>query len=78
MRYQTIAFVQGEDYDEIADMGVQEMADHLRQWDYGDEIESRYSPPWGESDRLYQIDDGEVLAVNHGCGYASLTYVHSR
>ena len=34
-----VAFVDGEDYDEIADFGTQEMAEYLSQWDYGQETD---------------------------------------
>jgi hypothetical protein len=75
MSYKTVVVLQGEDYDAISDMGVQEMADYLRQWDYGDDIEAESSPPWGSSDDLHQISHGEVLSVNHKMGYAALTYI---
>ena len=82
-----VAFVVGEDYDEIADFGTQEMAEYLSQWDYGQETDDAHtyvpdprainqSPrPWGSSDRQYEVSVGGldyILAVNHPMGYASL------
>jgi len=72
------AFLQGDDYDEIADLGIDEMAEYLSQWDYGDETDAAHTtdePSWGSSDRTYKVSVGGldyVLAVNHGLGYASL------
>lgn len=73
-----VVFIDGEDYDEIADMGIDEMAEYLSQWDYGDETDmahTRDGQPWGLSDREYPITVGGldyILAVNHPLGYASL------
>lgn len=73
-----VVFMQGDDYDEIADYGIQEMADYMAQWDYGygtDAAHTRDEKPWGSSDREYQVTVGAtpyVLAVNYGLGYASL------
>lgn len=73
-----VVFLQGDDYDEIADMGIDEMAEYMAQWDYGDETDfahTRDSAPWGSSDREYNVSVGGldyILAVNHPLGYASL------
>jgi hypothetical protein len=73
-----VVFMDGDAYDEISDMGIQEMAEHLAQWDYGtetDDAHTRDEQPWGSSDREYAVTvDGldYVLAINHPLGYASL------
>lgn len=73
-----VIFIQGDDYYEISDYGIQEMAEHLAQWDYGTETDYAHTcagKPWGSSDREYDVTVGGldyVLAVNHSWGYASL------
>lgn len=73
-----VVFMQGDDYNEVADMGIDEMAEHMAQWDYGYETDlahTRDTAPWGTDDRLYEITTGGldyVLTVNHRMGYASL------
>jgi hypothetical protein len=73
-----VVFLQGDEYDEISDFGIQDMADYLAQWDYGDETDAAHTladKPWGSSDREYEVTSGGldyVLAVNYGLGYASL------
>lgn len=73
-----VVMLQGEDYAEIADLGVEEMVEHLARWDYGEETDHAHTcarAPWGSSDRIYEVSYGGltyVLAVNHRLGYASL------
>lgn len=80
-----VVFVDGDNYhgdgDElpnVGDMGIEEMAQYLSQWDYGDETDAAHTrdeAPWGSSDRTYNVTVGGldyVLAVNYPLGYASL------
>lgn len=71
-----VVFIQGDEYDEIADFGIQEMAEYLSQWDYGDETDAAHTrdeAPWGTSDRTYEVSVGGLeYTVNYGLGYASL------
>ncbi|WP_141564264.1 hypothetical protein [Mycolicibacterium palauense] len=73
-----VVFLQGDDYDEIADMGIDEMAAHMAQWDDGQETDyahTREVASWGSDDRLYEVNvDGidYVMSANYGLGYASL------
>ena len=73
-----VVFMQGDDYNEVADLGIDEMAAHMAQWDYGHDTDfahTRDGAPWGPADRLYEVNlDGldYVLTVNHPEGYASL------
>ena len=81
MRYRTIVFLQGEDYDQmLTELGdndsIDAMADYLRQWDYGDDdADIHTEPPWGTADTVYDLGDQQVLTINYGLGYASLTNV---
>lgn len=76
-----IVFVQGDDYNKIADMGVDEMAAYLTQWDYGQETDDAHtrSVPVSEStgaDRVHRVrfhDLEYTLNVNHPHGYAGLS-----
>jgi hypothetical protein len=76
-----VAFAQGDDYTKIADMGVDQMAAHLTQWDYGqdtDDAHTRFVPVSEStgSDRVYQVrfhDLEYTLNVNHPHGYAGLS-----
>ena len=71
-------FMQDSDYDEISDMGIQEMAEYMAQWDYGtetDDAHTRDGAVWGSSDREYEVTVAGldyVLAENNAWGYASL------
>ena len=73
-----VVFMTGDDYNTVADMGIVEMAEHMAQWDSGEETDfahTREEAPWGSADRLYEVALGGldyVLAVNHPEGYASL------
>lgn len=75
----SVAFVQDADYAEIADMGIDEMAQHLAQWDYGTETDLAHGyrcGPWGSSDTILPVTvDGTdyILGINNSAGYASLT-----
>lgn len=76
-----VVFVQGEDYDKIADLGVDEMVAYLSQWDYGTETDDSHTrwrvlPEPATSDRVYQVGINGVqytLDVNHPHGYAGLS-----
>lgn len=73
-----VVFMQGDDYTEVADLGIDEMVAHMAQWDYGQETDyahTRDEAPWGPADRLYEVNLGGIaytLTVNHHEGYASL------
>lgn len=73
-----VVFMTGDDYNEVADMGIDEMVEHMAQWDQGRETDfahTRDAAPWGSADRTYQVHHGGIdytLAVNHPEGYASL------
>ena len=69
-----VVFADGDDYSECADMGIDEMADYLAQWDYGqetDDAHTRDAYPWGSSDHVYRVGQ-YVLTANYRLGYASL------
>lgn len=75
-----VVFAQGDDYTKIADMGVDEMAFYLAQWDYGQETDDAHTrsdgPSFGSDDRVYQVrihDIEYTLSVNHPMGYAGLS-----
>lgn len=68
-----ITYHQGDDYNEIMDMGPEEMFHHLRQWDYGDDDNVRDEAPWGTNDRLYSFTDGDLeYVLSHGDNGAGL------
>lgn len=73
-----VVFVQDDEYHQIADMGIDEMAAYLAQWDYGqetDDARTRDEQSWGTADREYAVNvDGQdyILAINHPMSYASL------
>ncbi|ATN94074.1 hypothetical protein J4U01_gp084 [Mycobacterium phage Kumao] len=72
------AFIQDSEYAAVSDLGIQELAEHLAQWDYGDETDyahTRDGEPWGTSDYTHNVNVGGldyVLAINNAFGYASL------
>lgn len=69
-----VVFADGDDYYDMADMESDEMAEHLSQWDFGqetDDAHTRETYPWGSSDRVRRIGE-YVLTSNIGLGYASL------
>jgi hypothetical protein len=69
-----VVFTDGDDWDVIRDMDIDETIEYLSQWDYGQETEdahTRDAYPWGSSDRVYR-EGGYVLTINNGLGYASL------
>jgi hypothetical protein len=74
----SIAYVQGDGYDEIADAGTHDMAVYLAQWDMGSETDEAHTTDggqWGSSDRVsIQRVGGQdyLLAWNADLGYASL------
>ena len=73
-----VVFMAGDDYNEVADMGIDEMVAHMAQWDFGqdtDAAHTRDGAPWGSADRTYQVTFGGIdytLAANNFEGYASL------
>lgn len=68
-----IVYAQGDDYNEMADMGPEEMFHHMRQWDYGDDDNVRDEAPWGTNDRLHSFNDGDLeYVVSEGDGGAGL------
>lgn len=80
----SIAFLDGDDYAaardeaEDADDTTQALAEHLAQWESGDEADAaqtRDVAPWGSLDRLHPVTVcgvEYVLAVDDTHGYASL------
>lgn len=69
-----IAFIQGDDYAAVADMGTAELAAHLLSIGSDD---ARMFPigPWGSLDAVTEVEvDGTVyvLSVNYRVGYAGL------
>jgi hypothetical protein len=63
-----------DDYEECADMGIDEMVEHLSQWDYGQETDDAHTcetHPWGSDDRTYKVGE-YVLTINYRLGYVSL------
>jgi hypothetical protein len=71
--YQEIVFLQGEDYDEIAHMGYEEMLEHLLQWDYGEGGGEIRTTPGASSDQIVDMGNGLFLTINHQLGYAGLS-----
>lgn len=75
--YQTIVFLQGDDYPEFEkalDLGTSEAFEYLSQWETGDESESRETAPWGTHDQTVHFP-GYVMSWNSGLSYASLTKI---
>ena len=72
----TACFMQDSDYSEISDMGIQEMAEHMAQWDYGNETDmahSRDGKGTGTYDREYNVTIGGLdYILSIGDCYASL------
>ena len=69
-----VVFAGGDDYLECADMGIEEIADYLSQWDMGEETDGAHTTDtyqWGYSDRAYKVGQ-YVLTTNYPLGYASL------
>jgi hypothetical protein len=76
-----VVFAQGDDYNKIADLGIDEMVAYLSQWDYGTETDDAHTEnrPVDQStgdDRVHQVSINGVkytLNVNHRHGYAGLS-----
>lgn len=76
-----VVFVQNDDYNKIADLGVDEMVAYLSQWDYGTETDDahthpRHVPELPTQDSVHQVSINGVqytLNVNHRFGYAGLS-----
>ena len=69
-----VVFAAGDDYYEVQDMCIEEMADYLSQWDMGEETDdahTRDTYSWGSRDNVYMVGQ-YVLAINYPLGYASL------
>lgn len=87
MPYVSIVFIQSPEYTEegepICDaakfleglIGVPELLEYLKQWDYGEETENSLTvsetPPHGTSDTVEEVD-GYFLSYNFGLGYVGL------
>lgn len=75
-RWNRIVFAQGEDANEplsILDAKGEEAAiEYLAQWDNGDKGEEFDEPAAGESDDVYETDDGFRLSYNTHLGYIGL------
>lgn len=76
-----VVFAQGDDYNKIADLGVDEMVAYLSQWDFGTETDEAHTEdrPVDRSsgdDRVHQVSINGVkytLNVNRPYGYAGLS-----
>lgn len=76
-----VQFVQGDEYNKIADFGIDEMVAYLSQWDYGTETDDAHTfckvlPDLPTSDRVYEVSINGVrytLNVNHPHCYAGLS-----
>lgn len=76
-----VVFMQGDEYNKIADLGIDEMVAYLSQWDYGTETDDAHTfckvlPDLPTSDRVYEVSINGVkytLNVNHPHGYAGLS-----
>ena len=69
-----VVFADGIDYEECSHMDIGPMADHLAQWDFGqetDDAHTRDAYSWGNSDHVYMVGQ-YVLTANYRLGYASL------
>ena len=58
-RWVDVVFMQGDDYNGVSDLGIDEMAAHMAQWDYGHDTDfahTRHGAPWGPADRLYEVN----------------------
>lgn len=75
--WHTVVFLQDGEYDEIADMGVDEMFEYLSQWDTGEYHDDPLGQPWGTHDNTYRINQRYMLSVNRAIGYAGLQVNHS-
>lgn len=89
--YETVIFLQGDDYDaweaiayperEGVSLGwpnEQAGLDYLMQWEYGEPTGDEYTePPWGGGDQTHEID-GYVMSWHTGLSYASLTRITER
>jgi hypothetical protein len=78
-----VGFHDGDSYDQAmaaSDDGwdIDKLAEYLAQWDFGDETDgahTRDEAPWGEGDRVYEVEIGGldyILTTNHHFGYVSL------
>ncbi|ALA48194.1 hypothetical protein AU152_gp81 [Mycobacterium phage Phlei] len=73
-----IVFLQGDEYDNIADMSIEELVGYLAYWDYGSETDfadTRDGEPWGSADDLYEVEDcgtTYTLSINRAIGYVGL------
>lgn len=78
MRYQRIVFMQGEEADEplaiLDNDGTEAAVEFLAQWDMepGEEFNE---PASGDSDDVYETDDGLRLSWNTRLGYIGLERV---
>jgi hypothetical protein len=81
MSWVTVVFMQDEDYYEVRDMDIREMAEYLAQWDFGEENDMVHvydDPPWESLDRDHDVWVGGiryVLAMNRRVGYVSLNRI---
>jgi hypothetical protein len=74
-----VVFLQSWDDEDVDpnEMGIQEMAEYLAQWDFGDETDAAHTrdeAPWGSEDRIYEVSVGGIdyVMTTHRFGYASL------
>lgn len=86
--YETVIFLQGDDYDEWEAImypdrspgvlpfpsGHDAALEYLMQWEYGEPTEEYDTPPWGDADNTHEVD-GYVMSWHPGLSYASLTRI---
>lgn len=76
MKYERIVFLQGEEataaLDELEAHGEEEAIEYLSQWDMGDGGDIHDEPASGDSDNVYESDDGYRLSYNTRLGYIGL------
>lgn len=78
-RYEQVVFLDSDDdYDEFEEILIDEgevaALEHLKQWHYPGEHDTRDEPGYGSSDQVYDTDDGYIMSWNTGLSYASLEY----
>ncbi len=75
--YEQVIFLQGSEADEALDIldddGTQAAMDHLKQWHYPGEHDTRADPGAGTSDDTYE-SGGYTLVWNTGLEYIGLEF----
>ena len=75
---QVVWFDSDDDYDEfeaiLKDEGYDAALEHLKQWHYPGEHETRSEPGYGTADQVWDTDDGYIMSWNTGLSYVSLEF----